>query len=186
MQMSLPTKLHRDALCATLTALLLGCSASQEVIIRHSDGKTSTRKSFLVTDSTIILPAVVIDVKTPDASYERHIDTIVLMFSQVKDVTVTLPDVTSSDRTLGGVVGFVAGAALGAWAGSDAGFGPKKEGIGPSPAYETAVACGVVGGCLGACLGPYIVDKLNLTTICLDPAIPSQRDSLKLFAEHGE
>ena len=182
-------QLLRDTLCATLTALLLGCSVSQEVIIRHSDGKTSIRNTFIVTDSTIVLPALVVDVKTPDGSYQRQIDTIVLLFSQVKDVTVTLPDATSSDRTLGGVVGFVAGGALGVWAGSSAGFGAKSGGIfspnGFSNVYSS-IAGGGIGAFLGACLGPYIVDKLNLKTIRLDPATPSQRDSLRLFAEHGD
>lgn len=166
--------LCKKSLCASLILFSFGCSASQEIIIHLNDDKLVTGKSFTVTDSSVVLPPIQIPIHIYGGYYREKMDRQ-YSFSQVKQLTLIVPDASSTARFLGGAAGFV----LGAWAGSAQGFGPSGGDLIPA-----ALGTSVIGAVLGACVGPYVVDELYLKKMNFDPNIQSQRDSLKVYVGH--
>lgn len=187
-EMPLPTRSQHIPCFAVLAVLLLGCGASQEVIIWHDREMTSTGETFMVTDGSIVMFTDLVTSRSTSELqfYVRRTDTTVLPFWRVTDVTVTRPEPTFAARLIGTVGGTCVGLALGMFLGTDAGLGPKRHAEYVPPALYTAAAGGLAGAILGGFAGYYCADYWSSETIHLDPAIPSQRDSLQIYAEHAE
>ncbi len=184
--MSPPARSPRLTWAAILAMLFLGCSVPEGVTVEYRDGRISTHKSFLVRDSTIILPEGVVEVKDLYGSYEMPVKASVVPCSQVKDLTYITVEVNSFYRSAAGIAGGLAGAVIGAWAGNHI-IGRSRQGLedlGPGVLRVTIGA--VVGATVGYSSSRYLVDRLSTKTIHLDFAIPSQRDSLGIDAEHPE
>ncbi len=180
-----PARSPRLTSCAILAMSFLGCSVPQEVTVEYRDGRTSTHKSFLVRDSAIILAEGVIEVKDRYGSYEMPVNATVLPFSQVKALTLTFSDANPFYRTSAGFVGGLAGVVIGAWAGTQ--LGGSRQGLeGLGPGLLSGLIGAAVGGLVGSSSCRYIVDKLSVRTIRLDPATQSLRDSLIIGTEHRE
>jgi len=165
--------------------LFLGCSVPEEVTVEYRDGRISTHKSFLVRDSTIILPEGVFEVKDLYGSYEIPVKASVLPCSQVKDLTYTIFEGNPFYRPAAGIAGGLAGAVIGAWAGNQ--LGGSRQGLEDlGPGFLRVTIGAAVGATVGYSSCRYIVDRLSTKTLHLDFAIPGQRDSLGIDAEHPE
>lgn len=108
-----------------------------------------------------------------------------LAVSNVKGVTITQPDAESSPRTSGGILGGFAGLVIGAGAGIVLGGASGGGSMNFAP-FFTALVAAPIGACVGVFVGRYIADKSSLKAVHFDPAIPSRRDSLRIYAECSE
>ncbi len=181
-----PARSPRLPWYAILVMLFLGCSVPEEVTVEYRDGRISTHKSFLVRDSTIILPEGVVEVKDPYGSYEMPVKASVVPCSQVKVLTYTIFEGNPFYRSAAGIAGGLAGAVIGAWAGNQI-IGRSRQGLEDlGPGFLRVTIGAAVGATVGYSSCRYIVDRLGTKTLHLDFAIPSQRDSLGIDPELPE
>ncbi len=181
-----PLRQTQGSACVALVMLLLGCHVPQEVIVETKNGKTVRHNDFTIMDSSIVLPHLWIDVKSPDGNYQIYQDSTVLPLSRIDAVTLSKTDATSSEKALGAFAGGIAGVALGAWAGSSDGFGPTGGIMTGGNQPFVSVMGGAIGVCVGVCLGIYVAERVNVSTMHFNPAVPAEMDSMRVYSQYRE